>query len=245
MRMAHERGHRVVLVLATRGEHGEVPEGFLGPDETLGDRRAKEQEAAAEVLGIDRVAYLGYVDSGMMGTAENGLPGAFWNADIDEAAGRLAAILREEGASVLTVYDDNGGYGHPDHIQVHRVGLRAGELASTPKVYQVTMNRDDVLRGMAELADQAGDLGFEVPDVTEDPAFGKPESMLTARVDVSPFVSHKRRAMRAHASQISESSFFLKLPDEMFARVFGVEWYIREGQGPGITETDLFAGLSR
>jgi LmbE family N-acetylglucosaminyl deacetylase len=243
MLQAHDQGHRVVLVIATKGEHGEVPEGFLDPGETLGERRAKEQAAAAEVLGVDRVAYLGYVDSGMMGTPENDLPGSFWQADVDEAAAQLASILREEHASVLTTYDDNGGYGHPDHIQVHRVGLRAGELAGTPKVYQVTINRDELARGMDVMAPAAKEAGFELPDFTADESFGKPEAVLTARVDVSKYVDGKRAAMRAHASQISDQSFFLQMPEEFFNIAFGTEWFIREGQGPGITETDLFDGL--
>lgn len=125
-------GHRVVLVFATRGEHGEVADGFLDDEEHLAQRREKEAHASAEVLGAHRVAFLGYHDSGMMGTPENHHPGAFWQADLDEAAERLAAILEEERAEVLTVYDSDGGYGHPDHIQVHRVGVRAGALVGTP-----------------------------------------------------------------------------------------------------------------
>jgi LmbE family N-acetylglucosaminyl deacetylase len=243
MRMAHDRGHRVVLVLATKGEHGEVPDGFLDPGETLGERRVKEQEAAADVLGIDRVEYLGYVDSGMVGTPENDLPASFWQADVEQAAEQLATILRDEGADIVTAYDDYGGYGHPDHIQVHRVGLRAAELAGTPKVYQVTINRDDLFRGMEEMAPAAEAAGIELPDFTTADTFGKPEEVLTARVDVADYIDYKRAAMRAHASQISEQSFFLQMPDEIFTHAFGTEWYIREGEGPGITETDLFAGL--
>jgi LmbE family N-acetylglucosaminyl deacetylase len=243
MRHAHEEGHRVVLVLATKGEHGEVPDGFLDPGETIGERREKEQAAAAAVLGIHRVVYLGYIDSGMMGTPQNEQPGSFWQADVEEAATQLASILRDEDAAVLTVYDDNGGYGHPDHIQVHRVGLRAAELAGTPRVYQVTINRDELFRGMAEMAPAAEEAGFDLPDFTAEETFGKPEAVLTARVDVTKYVDVKRAAMRAHASQISEQSFFLQMPEDIFSLAFGTEWYIREGQGPGITETDLFDGL--
>ena len=129
---AAKDGHRVVLVFGTRGEHGEVVEGYLDAGEQLWERRVKETHAAAEILGVSRVEFLGYVDSGMMGTPENEAPGSFWQADVEEAAQRLAAILREEDAAVLTAYDENGVYGHPDHIQVHRVGLRAAELAGTP-----------------------------------------------------------------------------------------------------------------
>jgi LmbE family N-acetylglucosaminyl deacetylase len=234
MRKAFEEGHRVVLVVATRGELGEVPEGLLVEGEPLWRRRVAETQAAAGILGVARVEFLGYHDSGMMGEETNNADGSFWTASVEEAAGRLAAILREENADVLTVYDDNGAYGHPDHIQVHRVGMRAAELAGTPRVYQSTINRDQVRRGRAEFAGNGGD--GSLPDVEE---LGKPESEITAAVDVTAYLEYKRHAMRAHASQISEQSFFLALPDEPFRHIFGTEWFIRAGQGPGVTETDL------
>ncbi len=244
MRRAADEGHRVVLVVATRGEHGEVDDGFLAEGEELWQRRILETQAAADILGAQRVEFLGYRDSGMMGEPTNDLPGSFWTADVDEAAGRLAAILREEQADVLTVYDDNGGYGHPDHIQVHRVGMRAAELAGIDRIYQATMNADHMRRGMATFAAQAEEAGMTMPDPPDDDSqFGKPEAEITAAVDVSQYTTVKRAAMRAHASQISEESFFLAMPDEAFAYSFGTEWFIRAGQGPGITETDLMAGL--
>jgi len=238
MAKAAKDGHRVVLVVATRGEHGEVAEGFLESGEELWHRRVKETHAAAEILGAERVEFLGYVDSGMMGTAENDKPGSFWTADVEEAAQRLATILREEQADVLTIYDSHGAYGHPDHIQVHRVGKRAVELVGTPKVYESTINRDHLIRGLQERASQMPE-GSELPDFEAAPDFGSPESVITGAVDVSDFLDHKRRAMQAHASQIGEQSFFLTMPPEAFAYAFGTEWFIREGQGPGITETEL------
>jgi LmbE family N-acetylglucosaminyl deacetylase len=245
IRKAFEEGHRVVLVVATRGERGEVPDGFLADGEELWQRRVAETHASAEILGAQRVEFLGYIDSGMMGTPANNAPGSFWSAPVDEAAKKLAAILQEERADVLTCYDDIGGYGHPDHIQVHRVGMRAAEMAGTPRVYQNTMNRDHIERGRAAFIEQAAAAGMDVPeDALDDAAdWGKPESVITAAVDVTPYVKYKRRAMRAHPSQIGEASFFLALPDEAFRYGFGTEWFIRDGQGPGITETDLMAGL--
>jgi LmbE family N-acetylglucosaminyl deacetylase len=238
MRKAHEAGHRVVLVVATRGELGEVPDGFLDDGEELWQRRVAETKAAADVLGADRLEFLGYTDSGMMGEPSNDGDGTFWTASVDEAADKLAAILREENADVLTVYDDHGGYGHPDHIQVHRVGMRAAELAGTKRVYQATINRDHVLSGRQAFAEQSG---IEMPEMSED--FGTPADQITCAVDVIEFAEHKRKAMRAHASQISDQSFFLALADEAFRFAFGTEWFIRDGEGPGITETDLMAGL--
>jgi LmbE family N-acetylglucosaminyl deacetylase len=244
MRKAADEGHRVVLVVATRGEYGEVDDGYLIDGEPLWRRRVTETLASAAILGVQRTEFLGYVDSGMMGAPTNDLPGSFWTAPIEEAAGRLATILRQETADVLTSYDDNGNYGHPDHIQVNRVGRRAAELAGTPRVYQLTMNRDVLRRGMTEYLDRARAAGLKVPgdDDSTEPV-GKPESKITAAVDVSAYVDVKKAAMRAHASQIGDQSAFLSMPDDLFREVFGTEWAIREGQGPGITETDLLAGL--
>jgi len=218
-------GHRVVLVFGTRGECGEVAEGFLDEGEELGQRREREVRASAEVLGVGRVEFLGYRDSGMVGEPTNDDPSCFWQADVDEAAERLARILAEERADALTTYDDHGGYGHPDHIQVHRVGHRAARIAGTPRVYESTMDRDRLRELMAEAA--ANDPDFEAPDVDEGGEFGSPSEVITTRVDVTAWLPQKRASMAAHASQIGEDSFFLSMPEEAFAAVWGTECYIR------------------
>lgn len=226
MARAAADGHRVVLVVATHGEEGEVTEGFLTDGESLGTVRMAETRTAADILGVARVAFLGYRDSGMMGEASNDHPGAFWQADVDEAAAKVADVLREESADCLTVYDDHGGYGHPDHIQVHRVGHSAAALAGTARVYEATMNRD-VIREWRSMMD-----GDE-PDTAatrDDPGMenvGTPDAELTTAVDVSDRIGIKRAAMVAHASQINEESWFLQMPDDVFAAAFGTEWFVR------------------
>jgi LmbE family N-acetylglucosaminyl deacetylase len=240
MAQAAAAGHRVVLVLATMGELGEVSEGVLRDGEELAERRVVEAAAAAEILGVERIEFLGYRDSGMADDPRRHDSGSFASADIEEAAGRLAAILVEENADVLTVYDSNGNYGHPDHIQVHRVGHRAGELAGTPDVFEATMNRDYIQGLMREMADQMPE-GVERPD-PDEMELGVREWEITTRVDVTAFVEAKRAAMAAHASQIDENSFFLQMPLEAFRRGFGYEWFIHKGVEPGILETSLFAG---
>lgn len=183
---------------------------------------------------MQRVEFLGYVDSGMMGEPTNEFPYSFWQARVDHAAARLAAILEEERAGVLTVYDDNGGYGHPDHIQVHRVGLRAAEMAGVGRVFQSTMNRTRIRAAMAEQAAAVAEArsdGVEVPEVGED--FGKPESEITHALDVGDQLDLKRRAMAAHRSQIAPDSWFLEMDPEMFAAAFGTEWFIETGRPRG------------
>ena len=247
MAKAKQDGHRVVLVVATRGERGEVQPGVLRDGEELWERRVEETAAAAEVLGVDRVEFLGYEDSGMIGEPSNDLPGTFWTADLDEAADRLAAILRDEQVDVLTVYDEHGNYGHPDHIQVNRVGHLAAQRAGTPRVLEATMDRDFIREGMAEAA-ELGDLpeDFEPPEHTEESPFGSPAEVITHQVDVTGFVDQKRRALSAHASQVPPDSFFLAMDDDAFQRAFGQEWFIDQSapRAPGAPRrTDLFEGL--
>jgi LmbE family N-acetylglucosaminyl deacetylase len=233
MARAKAEGHRVVLVVATRGA--------LAPGETLTDRRVAETQAAAEVLGVDRVEFLGYHDSGMAGEATNDHDHSFARADVDEAAARLAELLREENADVLTVYDDHGGYGHPDHIQVHNVGVRAAELAGTKRVYESTMNRDYIQALLRRRAEEMPDLP-DSPDAAEMDDFGSPAAIITTTVDVREFAERKRASMAAHASQIPADSFFLAMPLEAFREAFGSEWFIRR-DARDIRETWIFDDL--
>jgi LmbE family N-acetylglucosaminyl deacetylase len=179
-----------------------------------------------------------------MGEPTNDAAGCFWSADVDEAAKRLATLLEQERADVLTVYDERGNYGHPDHIQVHRVGHRAAEFAGTPQVFEATMNRDYIIRLMKERADDMPALPDSVdrPD-PDDLDLGVPESVITTAVDVRDYTDAKRAAMAAHASQIPDNSFFLQLPPEAFREAFGIEWFIRRGAEPGIKEASLFEQL--
>lgn len=227
MARAAASGHRVIVVTATNGSRGEVPGGFLRNGESLVEVRERELHAATATLGVARTEMLGYSDSGMMGTADNHDPSSFWQANLDEAATRLAAILREENADVVTVYDSHGGYGHPDHIQVHRVGHRAAQLAGTPRVYETTMNRDR-MRAMRESMESGEDLSTAATrDDPELERIGTPDAEITTAVDVSEWIEVKRKAMIAHASQITSDSWFLQLPPSVFAAAFGTEWFVR------------------
>jgi LmbE family N-acetylglucosaminyl deacetylase len=241
-----EQGHRVVLVTATRGELGEIPDGLLEPGESLTERREAELSEACRILGVARQTFLGYGDSGMAGEATNDEPGSFAAADVAEAATTLAGILTDEKSDVLVTYDEHGGYGHPDHIQVHRVGMAAAEQAGTPVIYLSTMNRD-FFRTLATLVENSD---WQPPEGTIDEldTMGEPASRLTTEVDVTPWIDAKRRAMRAHASQISETSFFLAMPDDVFETVWGREWFIRVrpevvGSAKEMAETGLMVGV--
>ncbi len=244
-RMADE-GHRVVLVVATSGEEGEPVPGVLATGESLGDRRVAELAEAAEILGVERLVNLGYRDSGMVGEDANGHPDCFWQADVDEAAAYLASTLADEAPDVLVVYDPDGGYGHPDHIQVHRVGHRWAETADIDRVRWVTMNRDAIRTSIeAALADEDSwsDDGMleQRRDRAESESFGMPDAEITHAIDVSTVIGRKRAAIAAHASQIAPESFFLAMPDEQFASAFGTEWFVDPGnpRRGGPQRTDL------
>jgi LmbE family N-acetylglucosaminyl deacetylase len=243
MARASAEGHRVVLVVCTNGELGETPED-LAEGETLVDRRRAETERSAAHLGVHRIAWLGYRDSGMTGWDQNDDPRSFLQADLDEAAERLAAVLREEQADVVVLYDWHGIYGHPDHVQVHRVGHRAADRAATPKRFEVTFNRDAARAGMAEMV--ANEPGFEDFDPSgpadDGNPFGSSEAEIDLAVDVSRFLSVKRAAIACHASQVTDTGMFLAMSEEVFARAFSTEWYIEPGVGSGLREGWLLEG---
>ncbi|NCY15158.1 MAG: GlcNAc-PI de-N-acetylase [Actinobacteria bacterium] len=245
MTLAAAAGHRVVLVTATRGEKGEPQPGVLAEGEQLWERRVAETHQAAEIMGLHRVEFLGYEDSGMIGEPSNDNPLCFWQADVEEASQRLAQLLVEVGADVLTIYDSHGGYGHPDHIQVHRVGRRAAEIAGVARVFQSTMNRDRILAQMKDRPEFAEDVADDIADdieaelegetfeqlkrraeAAERGEFGSPEALITHALDVSAAIDTKRAAMAAHRSQIGPDSFFFTMPPEVFTSAFGTEWFI-------------------
>ena len=239
---AADEGHRVVLVIATDGRYGETPDD-LADGETLVARRRDEAERSAAVLGIARVAWLGYHDSGMTGWEHNGVADSFHLADLDEAAGRLAAILTDEQADVLVTYDWHGNYGHPDHVKVHHVGYRAAELAGVATVFEATVNRDAV-RAQIEAARTVGGPAaeelfggdFDVDGPADDGnPMGEPAAAIALRVDVSAWASRKRESIRCHRSQVTDTMFFLSMPDDQFDVAFGTEWYVRRGvSGPPV-----------
>ncbi|MFK5646875.1 PIG-L deacetylase family protein [Ornithinimicrobium sp. LYQ121] len=240
MHLAARAGHRVVVVFATNGDHGDAPED-LADDETVVLRRRREAQASAEVVGTARVSWLGYADSGMAGWDQNAHDGSFHGADLDEAADRLVAVLDEEDADVLVTYDWHGGYGHPDHVKAHQVAmLAAGRAERSPRVLQSTMNRD-ALRLMAEAARAAGeDVDDWDPDAPMDDGnpFGTPEAELHWRVDVRAVLDVKRAALACHASQ-PDARELLEMPDAHFAAFLGDEWYVEPGRPPGLTEGPL------
>ncbi|MBK5305811.1 MAG: PIG-L family deacetylase [Frankiaceae bacterium] len=229
---AAAEGHRVVLVVATAGEAGLVRGGGTGP--TLASRRLAELERSAAALGCARVEVLGYADSGLHG--ESGGENAFARADVDEAAGRLCRVLEDESADVLTVYDPAGGYGHPDHVQVGRVGLRAAELAGTPSVLEATVDRTALQRVLR--------LVHRLPGIPADFAPGRFDAAYTARdqlthrVDVRRYAEAKRAAIAAHVSQAGADegtrtlAVLLRLPRPLFRLALGHEWYVERGRRP-------------
>jgi LmbE family N-acetylglucosaminyl deacetylase len=214
-------GCPVTLVVATSGELGQRRH---GPCDEVGRLREEETRRACSLLGVERVEFLRYRDSGMPGDPANGHPDAFHRADPDEAAGRLAGIIAQQHASDLVIYDAGGIYGHPDHVQVHRVGARAARLAALPTVYESTVDRDylDATVGR-HLVSQAHQ------DIPADLTLGVPSGLVTTTVDTVDHLEVKRAAITAHRSQIRTASEVVTMASTAFAQLYGLEWYIRRG----------------
>jgi N-acetyl-1-D-myo-inositol-2-amino-2-deoxy-alpha-D-glucopyranoside deacetylase len=257
--MYAERGEQVVVVTATDGAEGEI-HNYDDPDAIrprLAEVRADEIRAALDVLGVKHHEFLGYRDSGMMGTEANDHPDAFWRADFMEATGRLVSLIRKYRPEVLVIYDPFGGYGHPDHINVHRIGMAAfagaadlgrfpladGEQAWSPqKLYWAAWARSRV-RVMAEARLRAGLIDQEEHDRMQEG--GTPDEHIHAFIDVRDRVAAKEAALLAHRSQIPADWFMLTVPDEYKPDTFGRESFVRVFSRVDVPpiENDLFAGL--
>jgi N-acetyl-1-D-myo-inositol-2-amino-2-deoxy-alpha-D-glucopyranoside deacetylase len=253
-------GAQVTLVTCTLGEEGEVIPAdlrYLAADkeDRLGEFRVNELAAACAALGVRDHRFLGgpghWRDSGMMGAPTNENPRCFWRADVDEAAEVLLEVVREVRPQVIVTYDDNGLYGHPDHIQAHRVAWRAFELAADPYVgggepwtvakFYATAVPISVAQRIVEIPDGP----FER---VENLGFGVPDEQVTTVVDAGDHLDAKLAALRAHRTQIAVHDQFFALSNNVGQRAFGVEYYtLLAGQGgPAVAdgrETDLFAGI--
>ena len=268
-RYAAEGAH-VTLVTCTRGEEGEVivdHHAHLAAqvDDTLGEHREIELAHAMAALGVTDHRFLGHAgkfrDSGMMGTPDNDDPTCFWRADLLDASADLVAVIREVRPQVLVTYDDFGGYGHPDHIQAHRVATYAASLAAAPsyrpdlgpawviaKVYWTAFPKSVIREGIEALRAAGETTGFAAMD-PDDMPFACDDDLVTTVVRAEDYVDAKIDAMRAHETQISLEDGFFALSNNLGSRAMGVEFYrLVAGSTAGEPdadgrETDLFAGI--
>jgi LmbE family N-acetylglucosaminyl deacetylase len=236
-------GHRVVVVTATSGGLGLTDESHAD----LAATRLAELDAAAAVLGVARVVTLGYGDSGM----DDSTPapaGSLCAAPVAEVADRLAAVLVEEAADAVTIYDPNGGYGHRDHVRIHEAGLAAATQAGTRLVLEATVARESLQRGVRLL----NRVGVRPGGVRSQDLAGtyRPSAQITHEIDVRRWVPVKLRALAAHASQASGGTdirtvaLLSRLPRPLARRVLGREWYVEHGRSPSRHPlNDVFATL--
>ncbi|TXJ70833.1 N-acetyl-1-D-myo-inositol-2-amino-2-deoxy-alpha-D-glucopyranoside deacetylase [Streptomyces lavendulae] len=248
-------GAQVTLVTCTLGERGEcIPPGLRHlTGAALGAHRRGELAAALRELGVTDARLLGgagrYGDSGMMGIPDNEDPGCFWQADVDEAAAHLVEVILETRPQVLVTYDDNGGYGHPDHIQAHRVAMRAADLAAgrghtIDKVYWIRTPRSVAEDAFARLQDELPALPFEKSAALDDVPGVVDDARVTTAVDGTAHAAAKAAAMRAHATQVEVAEPWFALSNELAQPLFTTEYYelVRGTAVPG--ESDLFAGIA-
>jgi LmbE family N-acetylglucosaminyl deacetylase len=251
-------GLRTAVITCTGGEEGEIVDPELVYDEAfprLNEIRERELRAACAVLGVAELRLLGYRDSGMAGTEANANPAAFANADLDEAAGKVAALIRELRPTVVVTDNENGTYGHPDHIMCHRVTVRAWDLAADPaapvagepwrpaRLYEMT----PILEGwdeIVELMRQEGlDTGAleEIMERRRDRVPDASPSDVTAAIDVSDYADIQRQALLCHRTQIAPDGFFMGLPPRIRRRAFATAYLtrLRPAPAPGERDADL------
>ena len=249
-------GARVTLVTCTLGEFGEVIPPDLAhlaadADGGLGQHRIGELAAACAALGVADHRFLGgagrWRDSGMMGLPSNDLPGSFWRADVTDATAELLAVIREVRPQVIVTYDENGYYGHPDHIQAYRVARRAFAQADglVSKLYATAMPRSAMVAALGPPP-----APFLEVESVDDLPFGVPDTAVTTEIDGRDYLDAKLAAMRAHATQITVEGTFYALSDNLGQRALGTEYYTLLASRPGplarggqARETDLFAGI--
>ena len=256
-----DEGIRTVLVTCTDGSAGDGPGGVKpgepGHDpEAVAAMRLQELERSCKALGVKHLEMLGYTDSGMMGWPQNDAPGSFWTTPVPEAAAKLAQLVQSYQPQVVVTYDSNGFYGHPDHIQAHRITMEAVESTGTPdKLYFTAVPKS----WFAELGKRLSELGVEFPspDVSPEDAavpaedrssgpeeWGTPDEEVTTVVDVAGAVDQKYDSLLAHSSQ-SDNIFFLRMGREAFGEVMTREAFVRviDRTSAPVPEEDLFAGL--
>lgn len=243
-------GIRTVLVTCTNGALGDMPGGAKPGDHEhdhhgVAAVRRAELEESCKILGISHLEVLGYSDSGMMGWPQNEAEDSFWKTPVDVAAKRLAALYETWRPDVVVTYDENGFYGHPDHIQAHRITHEAARLTNIPKKIYHTAIGFKMLKAWSAamrelLPDKADEWDFDV----DNPPFGVPDEQITTLLDAAAFVDAKRASIAAHVSQ-PDSAMFTSIPPDLFSRMFAVEPFLRafDTTGAATPESDLFAGL--
>ncbi len=235
MAMYAALGAQVTLITCTRGEEGEVLVTELAhiaasDRDELGRHREVELADAMQALGVTDFRFLGapdvsYRDSGMMDTPPNNRPDVFWQADLQEASQHLVEIIDEIKPHVLITYDEIGGYGHPDHIQAHRVAMRASELSTwqIPKIYWNTIPKSVIAQGMEKMKEIGSD--FFGAESIDDIPFAKNDEFVTTLIDGAAYVDLKMAAMKAHETQIALDGPFFALSNNLGMQIWGDEYY--------------------
>jgi len=268
-------GRRVDLVVCTGGEEGEIHDPELDHDAArprMAEIRSAELECSIATLAVGpgqlHLHRLGYRDSGMMGTEPNANPESFWQADLEEATGRLVAVVRAAQPAVMVTYDAHGNYGHPDHINAHKVAVAAMQAAADPsrfveagpawavaKFYEIAFNRDRWSALMADMRERGIALPWDFDadengeaDATEPDEFGVAEADITTLLDVAEVGMRKRASMACHRTQLQDFGWLLDLPDDLAERILSPECFVLTrwpGRPiePGLREASLFEGL--
>jgi mycothiol conjugate amidase Mca len=258
-----DAGIHTVLVTATLGEEGEIVVEDLNTPEVkarLAEVRREELRRATAILGVKQQEFLGYRDSGMIGTPANEHPDSFNQANLDEATGRLVRLVRAYRPQVLISYNEHGGYGHPDHIACYKVTVAAFDAAADParypdagpawaplKLYEMNRPRELAQQAWQQMRERGMKTPLDNPDF-DITHFTVPQERITTAIDASDYIARKRAALLEHRSQIAADGPFLTMPEDIARQWFAMEYFTllksrvatppRDGY-----EDDLFAGV--
>jgi N-acetyl-1-D-myo-inositol-2-amino-2-deoxy-alpha-D-glucopyranoside deacetylase len=249
-------GVKVYLVSATRGEVGEISDPSLATPETLGCVREDELRCAAETMGVTQLVFLDYRDSGMAGTSENQDPRAFVNAQAEEVVRLLVRLIRNLRPEVIVTFEPNGGYGHPDHIAIHKHTVAAFQAAADP-TYDPKLGAPWQAKRLfytaiphsffEDMRQQMTDLGLDTQDLVDldDPNLRWPDEAINVRLDVSHSVELKWQALQCHRTQFGPGNLFRRLPEERVKKLMSKEYFALAWPEPGsgLQLPDLFAGV--
>jgi len=251
------QGYEIQLVCATRGEVGEISDEQLATPATLGAVREAELRCAAETMGIAEPIFLNYRDSGMAGTAENNDPRAFINIPPEQVVAQLVQIIRQAKPHVVVTFEPFGGYGHPDHIAIHRHTVAAfhaaadasqfpglGESWQAKRLFYTAIPRSFFVTMREKLAA----MGADINDLNEsdDPSRGWPDDQIHVVEDVSDTVQAKWGAMECHRTQFGPGNLFRRLPQEQVMELMSREYFAQAWPAPGekLYLRGLFDGLN-
>ena len=234
-------GVEVVLICATRGEAGEISDTSISKSTPLGEIREQELRHASKILGIGKIHFLGYRDSGMNGSPDNHHPLALCQANQKEISKHIGKIISNFLPDVIITFDPNGGYGHPDHVAIHQATRTAHKSHKIGKLYYVAFPVSIAKQIQDSIIRHDDEQNFPPIDIE---TVAIPDELITTRIDIKPYEKSKRTAALCHRSQIAGNDAFSWAPENVRCKLMSTEYYLMADSylysTPRTSDTDLF-----